>query len=349
MKKLDESKVKWIVAQKRKGVQTKKIAESMNVSTRWVRKLWARYHNAKPCVLQGGKDIFGGKDIPEKGRPGITYPMPMGRPVAATPGRRIHSVICSAPVRKSGGAVFLEGVIKSETGIHIPHNVIHRVLRENDGAVSHPKKGKRRKWIRYERTHSNSMWHTDYKMLKDGQWFLSYEDDASRFVTGWGVFAEATTENAIKVLEEAISKYGKPASILTDHGSQFYANESESKKKGVSEFEKKLVELDIRHILARVKHPQTNGKLERLHGEIQRKLDVFGDVAGPPGTAAPFGSGPIEPDPVARFMKHYNYERPHMSLDWDNLETPYQAFQRKMPPPDVAIEGGQAGEPHATE
>ena len=106
MKKLDESKVKWIVVQKRKGAQTKKIAESMNVSARWVRKLWVRYKVAKPCVLQGGKDIFGGKDIPEKGRPGIAYPMPMGRPIAATPGRRIHSAICSAPVRKSGGSYF---------------------------------------------------------------------------------------------------------------------------------------------------------------------------------------------------------------------------------------------------
>ena len=50
--------------------------------------------------------------------------------------------------------------------------------------------------------------------------------------------------------------------------SQFYASESEHKKKGASEFEQELVRLGIRHILARVNHPQTNGKLERFHGEI---------------------------------------------------------------------------------
>ena len=95
--------------------------------------------------------------------------------------------------------------------------------------------------------------------------------------------------------------------------------------------------LGIRQILARINHPQTNGKLERFHGEQQRKLHRFKDVAVPPGTAAPFGSEPPEADPVARFVKNYNYRRPHMSLDWDNLETPYQAFQRKMPPPDPTV------------
>ena len=42
---------------------------------------------------------------------------------------------------------------------------------------------------------------------------------------------------------------------MTDHGSQFYANETEARKRGESAYEKKLVELDIRHILARVKAP----------------------------------------------------------------------------------------------
>ena len=84
------------------------------------------------------------------------------------------------------------------------------------------------------------MWHTDYKLLDDGRWFLCYEDAASRFVTWYGVFEHATTENALAVLEEAIKNHGKPVSIMTDRGSQFYANASEAKKKGVSIFKKKL-------------------------------------------------------------------------------------------------------------
>ena len=99
-------------------------------------------------------------------------------------------------------------------------------------AQRQPKKSRKRKWVRYEREHSNSMWHTYWKQIHTGmhkdRWFLCYEDDASRFVTGYGIFDNVTAENALYVLEQAIKDHGKPASIMTDHGSQFYANEKET-------------------------------------------------------------------------------------------------------------------------
>ena len=101
------------------------------------------------------------------------------------------------------------------------------------------------KRIRYECTYSNSMWHIDFNLLDGGRWFLCYEDDASRFVTGYGAFEHATTENALAVLEEVIKNHGKPASIMTDHGFQFYANTSEARKKWASDFERRLVGLGI--------------------------------------------------------------------------------------------------------
>ena len=59
--------------------------------------------------------------------------------------------------------------------------------------------------------------HTDYKLLDDGRWFICYLDDASRFVTAYGTFKNATARNAILVLEWAIKKHDKPASVMTDH------------------------------------------------------------------------------------------------------------------------------------
>ena len=210
-----------------------------------------------------------------------------------------------------------------------------------------------RKWVRYEREHSNSMWHADYKQLDDGGWFLCYLDDASRFVTGWGVFKEATMENALGVLDRAIANHGKPASILTDHGSQFYANASDKKMKGTSRFEERLVELGIRQILARVGHPQTNGKLERFHGEIQRKLRFFKEASydgktrgGGPGRShvgGPFHADQ-ERDPMDRFIEWYNHQRPHMSLDRKSRETPARAFIRKMAPAGETVVDAQSGE-----
>ena len=315
--KLDSKKVRWIVRQKQKGDLTNaQIAQSMNVSPRWVQKLWARHRH------EDTKDI--------------SHPKKMGRAENGMYGRREHSAVLSAWQQEQLGSVSLQHIIKEQTGIHIPNVTIHHILRREKMAQKQPKKSRKRKWVRYEREHSNSMWHTDWKQIHTGmhkdRWFLCYEDDASRFVTGYGIFDNATTENALHVLEQAIKDHGKPASIMTDHGSQFYANEKESAKRGKGEFEKKLVELEIRQILAGVNHPQTNGKLERLHGEIQRKLPNFEGIMMRTS------------DPMDLFMDWYNNRRPHQSLDFENLETPAQAFARKMPPMGETVIDEQTGE-----
>ena len=48
-------------------------------------------------------------------------------------------------------------------------------------------------------------------------------------------------------------------------------------------------------------------------------------------------------------MEWYNHDRPHMSLDWDNLETPAQAFKRKMPPAGETVVDGQTGQEYRAE
>ena len=69
------------------------------------------------------------------------------------------------------------------------------------------------------------------------------------------MFDEATGKHAVKAPDEATSAYGKPASILSDRGTRFYATESEKKTKGASRFERRLNDLGILHILARAAHP----------------------------------------------------------------------------------------------
>ena len=171
-------------------------------------------------------------------------------------------------------------------------------------------------------------------------------DDASRFIVGHGVFAEATAKHAIDVLKGAIVKHGRPASILTDHGTRFYASAEACKRKGVAKFEQELVSMNIHHIPARVRHPQTNGKLERFHGELQRKLHLFEEESIDRTTRSnrsddahvgrPFSTEPKK-DPVTRLVEWYSYDRPHMSLDLDSLETPARAFVREMPPPGQVV------------
>ena len=120
------------------------------------------------------------------------------------------------------------------------------------------------------------------------------------------------------MLKEAIRKHGKPASVLTDRGIQFYANESEEREKGATVFERYLVEEGIRQVLSRVMHPQTNGKVERFFRTVKEKLPEF--------------------DTLEDLMVWYNDVRPHMSLNLDVIETPSEAFVRKMPAEGTVVD-----------
>jgi hypothetical protein len=50
------------------------------------------------------------------------------------------------------------------------------------------------------------LWHTDWYLIEADRWrekwLIAYMDDASRFIAGYGIFDEATTENATSVLKD---------------------------------------------------------------------------------------------------------------------------------------------------
>ena len=62
---------------------------------------------------------------------------------------------------------------------------------------------------------------------------------------------------------------------MTDRGFAVLRQRCQDQKEGEQEFGNRLVDLEVRQILEFVRHPQTDGKLERLHGEIQRKIPKF--------------------------------------------------------------------------
>ena len=150
---------------------------------------------------------------------------------------------------------------------------------------------------------------------------------------GGACFDEAAGEHAVEVLEEAISAYGKPESIPSDRGTRFCAAESKKRPKWYSTFEKRLNDLGILHVPAQGgPTPDQRQAGAGAPGEVRRKLRLFHDVAGRPGVCS-VNPPHIETDPVARFVRWHNSERPHMSLDADVGETPEMAFERKTPLP----------------
>ena len=109
MAKLDESKVRYILRKSRNDISTATIAKEMNVSARWIRKLCARYRNV---------DLKG-----------VAYPMRMGRRPNGMPGRREESAVLTHRQASHLGATEIEDIIEEATGIHIPHNTVHDILK----------------------------------------------------------------------------------------------------------------------------------------------------------------------------------------------------------------------------
>ena len=199
-------------------------------------------------------------------------------------------------------------LILREKGVNIPHNKIHKIMRAEKLAKEDLKKQRRRKWVRYERKHSLSLIHTDWFTYK-GKEGIVFIDDASRFLTGCEIFDNANTDNSILVFTKSL-KYGKPKQVMSDHGTQFVSNERHWCNNPVeSRFTEHLGELGIKHIKARVKHPQSNGKAERVIGTLKQLWNYFGSLD--------------------KAVEYYNYKRPHMSLNNGKLRTPYQAFLDK--------------------
>jgi len=214
-------------------------------------------------------------------------------------------------------ALALEKVINRQHGIHIPHNHIHKILKSNNKAKDEPNKQKQRKWVRYERKHSLSLVHVDWHEYGDKQ-VIAYLDDASRMILAVGVFDSANVENGKYILDQAVKKvevYGPIRAILSDNGSEFSSHWKRKKEGSKGEFQKHLKKYGIKHINTSVNHPQTNGKLEKWFDLYEKKRGEF--------------------DTLGKFIEWYNDKRPHMSLDFNNAETPSEAFTRKLRQEDI--------------
>ena len=283
MKKLNKKKIRWIVRQVNKreiGLYT--IAKIQKITPQHVCRVARRYKACKDPVLNN-----------------------CGRKPREI-SKEEYNLVIKTYKELRAGATMIEQYL-DEKGIHINHNRIHRILLEEGLARHEQKKQHRRSWVRYERKHSLSLVHADWFEFKQRQAIL-FIDDASRFITAYGEFSNATAENTIKVFKESLA-YGIPKLTHTDHGTQFVSNERENSKVNDSIFTQTVKNAGSKHILARIKHPQANGKAERAIGTLKRLWNELGTLN--------------------KAVYLYNYKRPHRSLTNGKLRTPYQAFLDK--------------------
>ena len=69
-------------------------------------------------------------------------------------------------------------------GIIIAKNNIYRILVSLNMVDNSSNKKKQRKYIKYERKHSNLLWHIDRNKYNDSEKLIIIEGGASRFIVG---------------------------------------------------------------------------------------------------------------------------------------------------------------------
>jgi transposase InsO family protein len=157
---------------------------------------------------------------------------------------------------------------------------------------------------RFERARPNQLWQTDiftFTLKRQNRriYLIAFLDDNSRFLVSWGLYGSCSTAMVVEVLRAGISSYGAPEEVLTDNGPQYVT------WRGKSAFAKELERRGIRHVVAKPKHPQTLGKIERYWGTL------WGECV----EAAIFLDLEDARKRIALFVDYYNFHRVHQGID----------------------------------
>jgi transposase InsO family protein len=126
-------------------------------------------------------------------------------------------------------------------------------------------------WQRFERPAPNDLWQLDHKgPLEVGRspvYPLTILDDHSRWCLALVACGDRSTRRAFEVLWDAMAEAGVPQAVLCDNA---FGNTHGTP--GLSWFEARLLRLGIETLHGRAYHPQTQGKVEAIHGSMQREL-----------------------------------------------------------------------------
>lgn len=218
------------------------------------------------------------------------------------------------------GAKTIRQVLENEGVAGLPSaRTVNAVLRRY-GCIEEEESQKRKAYLRYEKEACNEMWQADFKgefKTKNGKdcYPLDILDDHSRFAIK--IAASDTTANVvIPAFKDAFLDFGLPKAILTDNGAQFAGF-----RNGYTQFEKWLMCLDILPIHGRIKHPQTQGKIERFHRSMKNEFLKYHD----------FEDAAHANYALQGWREKYNYSRPHEALGMKTPGAVYVPSTRQLP------------------
>ncbi|HSU30510.1 MAG TPA: IS481 family transposase [Bryobacteraceae bacterium] len=198
----------------------------------------------------------------------------------------------------------------------LPARTVHRIL-ERNGLIA---EGDRRRQAtqRFQRANPNELWQMDFKGLPGTNRApgpLSVIDDCSRYIVVLRNLGSTALCGVKESLTEAFQQNGMPEGMLMDHGMPWW---SSSSAWGLTELSVWLMRLGIRLSYSGIRHPQTQGKVERMHGALQKATNKRqGDLKDQAW--------------LDEFRHEYNAVRPHEALNMATPASVWSPSQRRFP------------------
>lgn len=213
------------------------------------------------------------------------------------------------------GAKKLRVLLREEEQIALPVRTIHRIL-ERHSLISEDAHGPAPH--RFERSEPNQLWQMDSKgkyPLSEGECHpLSILDDHSRYAVGLCALPELSGKKAYPLLVDTFRRYGVPQAMLMDRGSLWWTAWNGW---GLTRLSVRLIEQGIQLLYGRMRHPQTQGKVERFHRTLGQALRH----RGVPQQFSQW-AGALE-----EFRLSYNERRPHEAL---GMKRPVERYHRSQ-------------------
>jgi transposase InsO family protein len=241
------------------GASARDVARAHGISKSWIYELIGRYR-------QGGYEAL----EPRSRRPRSCK--------HATPEEVVQAIISlrerlASEGHDCGSATIAYHLALEIEAERVPSlSTIWRLLRREGLIVPQPQKKPRCALIRFQAQLPNEMWQTDitHWQLSSGEHveIMNMIDDHSRLFLASQALRTIKAHDVVEVFHKASQLHGLPASLLSDNGAVFTG----ASRKGKVLLETELERLGIEFKNSRPYHPQTCGKIERLHQTLKRYL-----------------------------------------------------------------------------
>ena len=226
----------------------------------------------------------------------------------------VEAAIVALRDRYGWGARKLQ-VLLREQGYRVPESTINRVLKRAGLTGSRHVAGHATR--RFQRARCNELAQLDFKGEYEVQGGLCYPlslvDDCSRYLLGLWALPHPDFECVQEALRAQFQQEGMPEALLLDHGTPWW---SPSNGHGLTRLGVWLMSHGVELVWSGFRHPQTQGKVERLHRTLKERTRH----EGVPPTLAGWQQW------VKLFRKEYNQRRPHEAL---GMKTPAQVYQKE--------------------